>query len=512
VELDAKVCDRVRLARDSRFDGRFYIGVLSTGIYCRPICPSPTARRENVRYYLSVEEAVSAGFRPCLRCRPDTAPGTPAWKGTLTTVGRALRLISEGALQEETLAELARRLGVSARHLDRLFRMHLGSSPIAVAKTWRLNHACQLISETDLPMSRVALESGFRTVRRFNDSIRTRYGRSPSELRRLRSLPWRPRHDDYVLRLPYRPPYDWESLVAFLAARAIPGVEEVAAGSYRRSFTYDGHHGILEVQHNARARSLDVRVRFAQPVSLLPIAQRIRAMFDLAADTSVIAEHFRRDPLMWRLIKRYPGLRIPGAWDPWELAVRAILGQQVSVAAASTLAGRLARNFGQPLALSDTGGLSLVFPSAQKLSETTLDGMPQVRARAIRSLARAFLSAQEQSAEIDESFLAALARVKGIGDWTLEYIALRALAQPDAFPASDLVLLRAAGEGRPLTVGELRERAERWRPWRGYAAVYLWRSAADDTFDLHTIAARSIVGAALGRLALPARERFARRT
>lgn len=511
MELDAKVCDRARLARDSRFDGRFYIGVLSTGIYCRPICPSPSARRENVRYYASAEEAVSAGFRPCLRCRPDTAPGTPAWKGTLTTVARALRLISEGALQEDTLASLARRLGVSARHLDRLFLTHLGTSPIAVAKTWRLNHARQLISETDLPMSRVALESGFRTVRRFNDSIRTRYGRTPSQLRRLRSVPSRPHHDDYVLRLPYRPPYDWESLIAFLAARAIPGVEEVLAGIYRRSFAHDGQQGILEVRHNVRARALEVRVRFAQPGALLPIAQRIRAMFDLAADTAVIAEHFRRDPMMWRLVKRYPGLRIPGAWDPWELAVRAILGQQVSVAAASTLAGRLALSLGQPLALSDTGGLSRVFPSARTLAETTLGGMPQVRAHAIRSLAQAFLSAQAQAAPIDESFLAALTRVKGIGEWTVQDIALRALSQPDAFPVGDLVLLRAAGEGQPLTVAALRERAERWRPWRAYAAVHLWRSCLDDSDDFPALAARSVVAAALGRLGSPARERLARR-
>ncbi|HEX7251910.1 MAG TPA: AlkA N-terminal domain-containing protein, partial [Thermoanaerobaculia bacterium] len=416
----------------------------------------------------------------CLRCRPETAPGTPAWMGTLTTVGRALRLIAEGTLQEQSLAEMARRLGVSARHLDRLFLTHLGASPKSVAKTWRLNHARRLIRDTNLPMSRVALESGFRTVRRFNDSIRSLYGRPPSQLRRFRSVALRESESAYGLRLPYEPPYDWESLLSFLAARAIPGVEEVVAGAYRRTFTQGGHDGILEVRHDARAHALEVLVRSAEPAALLPVAIRVRAMFDLAADTSTIAEHFRRDSLLARLVRRYPGLRVPGAWNGFELAVRAILGQQVSVAAASTLAGRVAQAFGRPLTLSDSGGLRFVFPTPEALAAVKLDGMPQTRARAIRSAARVFAESGVVVAQTEETLLSKLARVKGIGDWTVQYIALRAFGQPDAFPASDLVLLRAAGNGHPLSVPDLRARAERWRPWRSYAAVYLWRSAADE--------------------------------
>jgi AraC family transcriptional regulator of adaptative response / DNA-3-methyladenine glycosylase II len=489
VELNAKICDRARLARDARFDGQFFIAVLSTGIYCRPICPSPTAKRENVRYFRSAEDAAAAGFRACHRCRPETVPGTPAWKGTGTTVGRALRLIWEGVLQEESVAGLSRRLGVGARHLNRLFWMHLGASPIAVAKTWRLNSAGRLISETDMPMSRVALESGFRTIRRFNDSIRRRYGRSPSALRRLRSVASGAPQNEYVLRLPYRPPYDWESILAFLAARAIPGVEEVTSGAYRRSFSLDGRHGIVEVRHDHKAQGLDVRVRFSEPTILLSVATRVRTMFDLSADPATVAEHFRRDPLLRRLVRRYPGLRIPGAWDAFELAVRAILGQQISVAAASTLAGKIARTLGQPLSVQDAGGLSLVFPAAQALAQSSLHGMPQVRARAIRSVARAWLASNPGAGCIDEPFLASLADVKGVGEWTVEYIALRALGRPDAFPVNDLVLLRVAGEGRPLTAAALRARAERWRPWRAYAAVYLWRAAADETEDLRSVAA-----------------------
>jgi AraC family transcriptional regulator of adaptative response / DNA-3-methyladenine glycosylase II len=479
VELDARVCDRARVARDSRFDGRFFIGVLSTGIYCRAICPSPTARRENVRYFRSAAEAVEAGFRPCLRCRPETAPGTPARNGTSTTVSRALRLIAEGALQDQSVAVFSERLGVSARHLDRLFRIHLGASPIAVARASRLHFAKQLITDTDLPMFRVAMASGFRSVRRFNDSIRALYGRTPSELRRMRRIAPRAGQDEYVFRLPYRPPYDWESLLAFLAGRAIPGVEEVVSGAYRRSFALEGHHGTLEVRHEERVHSLEARIRFSEPVFLLPIVTRLRAMFDLAADPSVIAEHFRRDPLLGPLVKKYPGLRMPGAWDGFELAVRAVLGQQVSVAAASTLAGRVARNFGEPLSVADSGGLTTVFPAPEALASARLQGLPGARAQAICSLAQAVVAGRVTLSGAEDETLASLARIRGIGDWTAQYIAMRAFRQPDAFPANDLVLLRAAGGDSVPTVTQLKERAERWRPWRAYAAVYLWRSAAD---------------------------------
>ena len=479
--LDTRVCDRARLARDARFDGRFFIAVLSTGIYCRPICPSPTARAENVRYFRSAEEAVAAGFRACLRCRPETAPGTPAWNGTATTVSRALRLITEGALQSESLAGLSERLGVSARHLSRLFRTHLGASPIAVARAWRLQFAKQLISDTDLPMSRVALASGFRSVRRFNDSIRELYGRTPSDLRRRRPVALRARPDEYVFRLPYHPPYDWESLLTFLAGRAIPGVEEVVSGAYRRSFALQGRHGILEVRHAKGVHALEARIRFGEPLFLLPIVTRLRALFDLAAEPAVIAEHFRRDLLLGRLVKKHPGLRVPGAWDGFELAVRAILGQQVSVAAASTLAGHLAQRFGERLSLSDPGGLCLVFPSAERLAGAGLEGMPRVRASAIRSLAEGVVSGRIglSLSGAEEASLANLARIRGIGDWTAQYIAMRALRQPDAFPANDLVLLRMAGQGRLMTARQLNKRAERWRPWRAYAALYLWRAATD---------------------------------
>jgi AraC family transcriptional regulator of adaptative response / DNA-3-methyladenine glycosylase II len=482
VALDIRACNRARLARDARFDGRFFIAVLSTGIYCRPICRSPFAKRANVRFYESAEEAIAAGFRACLRCRPEALPGTPAWRGTSATVNRALRLISEGTLDEHSVHELSGRLGVSARHLHRLFVSHLGASPAAIMRTWRVNFARELIRGTDLPMSFVAQAAGFGSVRRFNDSFRRVYGRTPTSVRRARSPAGRSRRDDYTFRISYRQPFDWDWMLSFLAARAIPGVEEVVGGAYRRSFEHEAGVGVLEVRHDSEARSLEVRIRFARPLSLLPILSRVRRMFDMVADTALIGRHLGRDPLLAPLVRRYPAPRVPGAWDSFELAVRAILGQQVSVAAASTLAGRIARQFGQPLSFPDSGGLAVLFPTPGALADAHLQGMPQARARAIRALARDVSSGRLTFDGSGESVAGGLARIPGVGDWTAQYVAMRALGEPDAFPAGDLVLRRVAGGGKTLTVGALRLKAELWRPWRAYAAVTLWRAASDEAW------------------------------
>ncbi|MGA9852921.1 MAG: AlkA N-terminal domain-containing protein [Gammaproteobacteria bacterium] len=483
-QLDPRICDRARLARDPHFDGRFFIGVTSTGIYCRPICPTPHAKRLNVRYFPSAAAAAEAGFRPCLRCRPETAPGTPAWNGTSATVSRGLRLISEGALDKDSVDALSARLGVSARHLHRLFLQHLGAPPIAVAQTRRLHFAKQLISDTGLPMTQVALASGFKSIRRFNDIFHKLYGRAPSELRRLNHTA-RPGAEEgqYVFRLAYRPPYDWTSLLAFLAPRATPGIEEVAQGAYRRSIVFKKQHGILEVRLLKRTHALEAHIRFPEPACLLQIVTRVRVLFDLTADPAVIARHFRRDLLLGPMVKRYPGLRVPGAWNGFELAVRAVLGQQVTVRGATTLAGRLVQAYGEPLALTDTGGLTHVFPQAHVLADADLTGMPRSRADSIRSLAQA-VAASELSFDAsvpDEGFLKRLTNIKGIGDWTAQYVAMRAFTEPDAFPASDLVLLRAANTGNALTPARLLKLAEVWRPWRAYAAMYLWRAASDQT-------------------------------
>ena len=482
MELDEKTCEQARLTHDARFDGHFFIGVTSTGIYCRCICPTPSAKRQNVRYYPTAAAAAEAGFRPCLRCRPETAPGTPAWNGTSATVSRGLRLISEGVLDEDSVENLSTRLGVSPRHLDRLFLQHLGASPIAVAQTRRLHFAKQLISDTHLPMAQVALASGFQSIRRFNDTFSKLYGRTPSELRRLHhaaSLSTEP--GEYVFRLAYRPPYDWESLLAFLAARATPGVEAVVNAGYCRSIALNGQHGVLEVRPVKGVHALEAHILFPEPAGLLQIVTRVRAMFDLAADPAVIAGNFRRDPLLAPHLKRHPGLRVPGAWDGFELAVRAILGQQVTVRGASTLAGRLVQAFGEPLTCFNTLGLTHVFPKPEVLAAAKITGLPQTRAHSIQSLAQAAVAGEVtfDNQLPGAQLLTRFTSIKGIGDWTAHYVAMRTLGDPDAFPAADLVLLRTAGEGKTLTPAALLKRAEAWRPWRAYAAMVLWRAAAD---------------------------------
>ncbi|HET7569525.1 MAG TPA: AlkA N-terminal domain-containing protein [Gammaproteobacteria bacterium] len=481
MELDYTICESARLSRDPRFDGRFFTAVTSTGIYCRPVCPAPSPKRANVRYYPTAAAAAEAGFRPCLRCRPEAAPGTPAWSGTSATVNRGLRLIAEGALDDGDVETLAARLGVGPRHLHRLFVRHLGASPLAVAQTRRLHFAKKLLDETDLPMAQVALAAGFGSVRRFNDQIRKIYARTPSQLRRLHQAATAPRPGQYVFQLAYRPPYDWDSLLDFLERRAIPGVEAVVDGRYRRSIALGGRHGVIDVGHAASACALTLQIRFPEPTALLRIVARVRRLFDLEADPATIARHFQNDALLGLSARHRPGLRIPGAWDGFELAVRAILGQQVTVAAASRRAGVLAHRLGEPLALDDDV-LDRIFPTPARLASVQLDGMPAIRARAIQALGQA-IAGGELRLEPDaapEQMLQRLTAIPGIGDWTAQYIAMRALGEPDALPVADLVLLRAAGDGKPLEPKQLLAQAEAWRPWRAYAAMHLWGLATEE--------------------------------
>ncbi|MCH8333926.1 DNA-3-methyladenine glycosylase 2 family protein, partial [Candidatus Sumerlaeota bacterium] len=468
MNLDAKVCERARLARDARFDGRFFIGVKTTGIYCRPICPVRPPQSRNVRFYPSAAAAAEAGFRPCLRCRPESSPGTPAWLGTSATVSRALRLIGAGALDRGDVEELAARLGIGPRHLSRLFLTHLGASPVAVAQTRRLHFAKKLIDETGLPMTQVALAAGFGSIRRFNAVFLKTYGRSPSSLRKSTT-----RRDEgsFHLRLPYRPPLNWEALIEFLAGRAIPGVEEVDGETYRRTIALEGSSGTIEVRPGKQENTLEVRIQFPAPRSLFTIVERVRRIFDLGADPAEISAHLGRDPRLAPVLRAYPGLRVPGAWDGFEVSIRAILGQQISVKAATTLSGRLARAFGIALDHGNCGSLNVLFPSPEALAKADLSriGLTKARRRAIGHFASAVHRGQivfDGSMPLDD-VVSELCRLPGIGDWTAQYVAMRALGEPDAFPASDLALLRAAANGaETFTAKSLRQRAERWRPWR----------------------------------------------
>jgi len=473
--LDWRLCSRARLSRDPRFDGKFFIGVLTTRIYCRSICPAPVCKEKNVRYFPTAAAAAEAGFRPCLRCRPECSPGTPAWLGTCNTVSRALRLIGESGLDDGGVELLADRLGIGPRHLRRLFLRHLGASPSAVAHTRRLHFAKKLIDETTLSMAHVAQASGFGCVRRFNAAIRDTYHRTPTQIRRLARQKGIPAQNEYVLKLRFRPPYQWNSILGFLAPRATPGVECVEGGSYRRSILLNHLQGYFEVSLGQEPDTLNVRIQFPDPRSLFLIIERIRRMFDVNADWEPIAKRLRTDSALRNEVCAKPGLRLPGCWDGFELATRAILGQQVTVKGATTLAGRVVRSFGR--CLPAPNGLTHLFPQPEVLADAKLAGIgvPASRAEAIRGLARAVCDGKINFEAVtdSEAFLSRLSELPGIGQWTTQYVAMRALGEPDAFPTGDIGLLRALRMSSPRA---LAARAENWRPWRAYAALYLWHS------------------------------------
>jgi AraC family transcriptional regulator of adaptative response / DNA-3-methyladenine glycosylase II len=484
------ICYRALSARDSRFDGRLFVAVKTTGIYCRPICPARTPKRANCRFFPSAAAAQMAGFRPCLRCRPEISPDAAAWRGTSNTVSRALALIAEGALDggESGLPALADRLGLGERQLRRLFEKHLGVPPIAVAQTRRLLFAKQLIQETRLSMAEVAEASGFGSVRRFNDAFRKLYGRAPRELRLTKNVDAPP--SIITLRLGYRPPYDWDAILSFFAARAIPGVEFVERGRYQRIIAIGGAIGSFEIAPGKNC--LIATIRLPQMRALLSVVGRLRRMFDLDADVEAIGSHLARDEAMAPLIARRPGLRMPAAWDPFEYAVRAVLGQQITVAGARTLAGKLARLAGTPVArdLACHDALTHVFPGPAQIAGADLTnfGMPGARIAALQSLARAALADPKlfDPGGAPDDVLARLRALPGFGEWTVQYWALRALRDSDAFPAADVGLLRAMTvDGKRPTPKALTERAEAWRPWRAYAAQHLWASEERTRSDAH---------------------------
>ena len=459
MRLDGDACYRAVKTRDSRFDGRFFTAVRSTGVYCRPVCPARTPRRENCTFYASAAAAQQAGYRPCLRCRPEVSPGLPAWQGTSATVSRALRMIADGALDDGSVEQLAIRLGIGERHLRRLFLEQLSASPVEVAQTQRVLLAKKLLTETALPITEIAHAAGFASIRRFNATMRSVFARPPRELRRSLEPP---RENGPIrLKLAYRPPYDWDSLLAFLAVRALPGVEFVECRVYRRQI----RSGSLLVKPLDREHALAVDLHLDDCGELRPLIGRLRRMFDLDAPSPEITQHLAGDPLLRPAVTAHPGLHIPGSWDGFELAVRAILGQQISVQGARTMASRLVERWG--------GGVR--FPDAATLAEADLTraGLTRARAQSISKLASAVAEGEltfEPASSLEET-IGKLSALEGIGPWTAHYIALRAFGEPDAFPAADLGLRRAAGN---LSARDLEARAESWRPWRGYAAVYLW--------------------------------------
>ena len=486
--LPSERCYRLLAARDARFDGRFFVGVTSTGIFCRPICPAPTPKARNCTFWRSAAAAQAAGFRPCLRCRPEAAPGTPAWRGTAATVTRALRLIEDGALDGDGSVErLAERLGIGDRHLRRLFDRHLGTTPVAVARIRRVLFAKQLLDETRLPMTEVALAAGFASQRRFNACMREVYGQAPSALRRARA---RPTEEAGPLRLslPYRPPFAWDALTRFLSGRAIPGVERVEGAIYERAMRVGDGIARVRVEPDPGRSRLSVDVHLEGTTALFDVARRLRRLFDLDADAVAIDAALGRVRTLSKHVRAVPGVRVPGAVDGFETAVRAVLGQQVSVKGATTIAGRIVDRYGEglPERLAGGEGIRALFPTAGALVEAPLEevGLTRARADTIRGLAQAVL---ERPALLDpasdlEQAITAWESLRGIGPWTAHYVAMRVLGEPDALPVGDLGLrkaLAAKGAEEPVSRALVGKRLEGCRPYRAYAAMRLWDRLGD---------------------------------
>ncbi len=491
MELDQDACYRALTARDPRFDGRFFVAVKTTGIYCRPICPARTPERKNVLFFATAAAAQASGFRPCLRCRPEIAPHMAAWRGTGNTVARALDLIEAGALDEANVEQLAERLGVGARQLRRLFLRHIGASPIAVAQTRRILLAKQLIHETLLPMTEVALASGFGSVRRFNETFQAMFGRPPGELRRRGGAEQRGSGGAVEVRLAFRPPYDWPAMLDDLAARAVPGVEAVSPLSYMRTVGAGDAAGTVSVEA-AGAGALKAVIRMPRLGALASVIAQLRRLLDLAADPDAVAGHLVRDKLLAERIGARPGLRVAGIWDPFEEAARTLIAERRSEGDAKDLAARLVGGCGGTLAAgAEAGdGPTRLFPQPEQIAGADLNlfGLPKALARTLGALAAAVvdrpnvLDAKSGVADLTD----ALGMLPGVAPETARFLAERIWYEPDAFPAADPALpgaMRLAPGARSAETAIAR--AESWRPWRAYAAHHL---LTDPRLGRHTSA------------------------
>jgi AraC family transcriptional regulator, regulatory protein of adaptative response / DNA-3-methyladenine glycosylase II len=478
-KLDPEVCWQAVHSRDRRFDGRFFAGITTTRVYCRSICPVSFGRPANIRWYPSAVEAEAAGFRPCKRCRPRTSPKGSAWRGTSAVVSRALMLISQGALDNGNLERLAKRMGIVSRHLRRLFDQHLGLSPLKIARSHRVHVARNLILRTKLPFTGIASRTGFKSIRQFNHSVRTAFGRSPTMLRLLQGeLKALDRDTGFVVHLSYCAPFDWSSLIEFLKGRATPGVEAVEDNCYRRTIEIRGRVGAIEVWHDADHARLATRIVLPSCDCLMHVVRRVRRMFDVEADAVRIGQHLSQDARLAKMLVKRPGLRVPGVWDGFELAVRAVLGQQLSVVDAPLVVERLVRAFGQPVQTA-IPGLSYLFPRPGILAEANLKslGVTADQTDTIRSIAHAVLDGKLifNSREGLRHVVSRLPDFRGLNQGIASYIAMRVFGEPDSLPYTDRGLRRALGtHGRPVSPTKLLRSFERLKPWRAYAAMHFW--------------------------------------
>ncbi len=469
---DAAIFRRACLSRDARFDGLFFVAVKTTGIYCRPICPAPTPKVQNVCFFASAAAATAAGFRPCLRCRPELAPQAP--HAAEDTVDRALAMIESGVLATQSVEQLANTLGCTPRHLHRLFLKKVGVGPLRVHETRRLLLAKQLLTETRMPVTQVAFAAGFASLRRFNDAFRSGCSFSPSALRKRQRLPL---HQPMVLRLTYRPPFDFAATLRFLAARALPGIEVIDDVKYQRIVGTASSPAQLTVSHCLRRPELLLHVSGIEPRQLSDIVNSVRRVFDLNADCNAIDAVLKKVAVLKGTRTPHSGLRIPGGWSGFEVAIRAIVGQQVSVAGAGTLLRRIVETYGQ-LRPDAPLGLQRVFPSVEVLAEASFAGigLTTSRAKTIRTLAAAVREGRIHFGPGQRlaDFVEGMTQLQGIGPWTAHYVALRGLSHPDAFPAGDLVLRRALSRATPCSQSQAEAQVEHARPFRAYVAINLW--------------------------------------
>ncbi|HEV2327914.1 MAG TPA: DNA-3-methyladenine glycosylase 2 [Verrucomicrobiae bacterium] len=484
--LNPDHCYQAVLTRDARFDGRFFVAVRTTRIYCRPICRVKTPMRKNCEFFGYAAAAEVAGYRPCKRCRPELAPGSSLMEVSSQHARNAAWHIGQDFLSEHSLAELAARLGITDRQMRRVFQDEFGVSPVEFSQTQRLLLAKQLLTDSAMPVTSVAYASGFKSLRRFNTLLKQRYRVSPTEFRKLQKNGAPQNFAEFSFRLNYRPPFDWDRLLGFLSQRVIPHVESVQQGKYVRTVRLTRQNraivGHLEVRHDADKRMLSVQLSD----SLLPVCarilERLKRLFDLSAEPADI------NAVLGKFAGQRPGLRVPGSFDGFEMAVRAILGQQISVAAACTLAGRLALRYGEPVQIASVGpfsSLTRLFPEPQKLASATPAeigrlGITGQRAKTLIALSEAVAGGvlQLEPGSRIEDTLQELRKIPGIGEWTVQYIAMRALSWPDAFPHTDLGVKKALGLEKPKEILEL---AEKWRPWRAYATLHLWADLTERT-------------------------------
>lgn len=491
--LDHDSCYRALAARDARFDGQFFTAVHSTGIYCRPICPARTPSSHGVSFYRSAAAASAVGYRPCLRCRPELAPAERYWHSADAVTDRLSRFVADGVLDQLGLAALAEKMGYSERHLRRLYTARWGVGLIEAAQVRRLHLAKQLLQDSHLPVADVALASGFGSTRRFNDAVKSRWGVTPSLFRKQSaSAAAVVSAQSVVLKLQYRPPLDWPYLLAFLRARCIPSVESIDHSHYRRVVCFTAASGERVLGHIQVSQHHEGELHAELSENLMPhltvLVPKLRRLFDLDALPAAIAAAWQADaPEIYALWQRWPGTRVPGVWSPFEAAVRAVLGQQISVKAAITLVTRLVARFGVALPSEwQRPGLTHSFPepAALQTADLTELGITQRRIDTIHALARGFASGELdfETGEPNDQQQRLLA-IKGIGPWTASYMAMRGLADPDAFPAGDLIIRRGLHIGREYSEKHMLALSQSWRPWRAYAALLLWRHYSSEVLN-----------------------------